>query len=90
MDVGIIWDRNLTLGTSLSSQNKNTKLKYVDNVNNNYYEWNYNVTPALNPNEDFLVVYSANQTFKNFSIMDSFKSRYDSEYVLTLQLILLF
>lgn len=60
MVVGIIWDRNLTPGTSLSTQNKNTKLKYVENVNNNYYEGNYNVTPALNPNEDFSVVYLAN------------------------------
>ena len=58
-------------------------------MNNNYYEGNYNVTSALNPNEDFSVVYSANQIFKNFSIIDSFKSRYDSECVLTPQLILL-
>lgn len=29
MDVGIIWDRNLTIWTSLSTQNKNKKLKYV-------------------------------------------------------------
>ncbi|EGZ31387.1 DUF31 family putative serine protease [Malacoplasma iowae] len=82
MDVGIIWDRNLTPGTSLATQTQDTKLKYIENINNTYYNSNFNVSPALIPNQDFSVVYSANTTFKSFDVLDPTKTRYDSSYVL--------